>query len=405
MHQPTDRDRFEFVDALRGFALFGVFAANLLIFSGITYLNDEQRVMLFATSFDTVAYTLELFFIENKFMGLFSYLFGMSFWLFLSRAQARGAAGIALFYRRIFWLFVIGAVHGWLFWLWDILRFYAFWALFLPLFVRTPPRQLLAMALTASVLVPAVISGFRVWFPSSPETGAALNALALETFSRGQYSDVLRVNWRYDWYLTNSLGQLAYQVAIFGRLLLGLYVARTFNFADLAVHRLVLRREFVIAGSLGLIGSVVFAFDLLTGTADGPLRPFVRRLLVEAGHLGMTLACASGLALAYLNPRWQPAICRLAPMGRMALTWYLLQTALGIFLFYGFAGGPALMGQVPPLAIAMLAVGGYLVQVWLANLWLRRFRFGPAEWLWRSLTYWRIQPFRSHPHVAQPASL
>ena len=59
MHQPTDRDRFEFVDALRGFALFGVFAANLLIFSGITYLNDEQRAMLFATSFDTVAYTLE----------------------------------------------------------------------------------------------------------------------------------------------------------------------------------------------------------------------------------------------------------------------------------------------------------------------------------------------------------
>lgn len=403
MHQPTDPDRFEFVDALRGFALFGVFAANLLIFSGITYLNDEQRATLFATSFDTVAYTLELFFIENKFMGLFSYLFGMSFWLFLSRVQSRG--GMALFYRRIFWLFVIGAVHGWLFWLWDILRFYAFWALFLPLFVRTPPRRLLAIALTACVLVPAVISGVRVWFPSSPETGAALDALALETFSRGQYSDVLRVNWRYDWYLTNSLGQLAYQVAIFGRLLLGLYVARTLNFADLGVHRLVLRREFVIAGSLGLIGTVVFAFDMFAGTADGPLRPFVRRLLVEAGHLGMTLAYASGLALAHLNPRWQPMVRRLAPMGRMALTWFLLQTAFGIFLFYGFAGGPALMGQAPPSALAMLAVGGYLVQVWLAHLWLRRFRFGPAEWLWRSLTYWRIQPFRAHRHVAQPASL
>lgn len=404
MHQPAGHDRFEFIDALRGFALFGVFAANLLILSGITYLSDDERTALFATSFDTAAYTFELFFIENKFMGLFSYLFGMSFWLFLSRAHARGSGGVALFYRRIFWLFVIGAVHGWLFWTWDILRFYALWALLLPLFIRTPPQRLLAIAFTTCLLAPAVIAGIRVWFPSSPETGAALNALALETFSRGPYSEVLRVNWRYDWYLTNSLGQLAYQLGIFGRLLLGLYVARTINFADLAVQRPVLRRELAIAGSLGLIGTTVFAFDLLTGTADGPLRPFIRRLLVETGHLGMTLAYASGLALVYLKPSGQRVVRLLAPMGRMALTWFLLQTAFGIFLFYGFAGGPALMGQVPPSALAVLAVAGYIAQVWLAHVWLRRFRFGPAEWLWRSLTYWRMQPFRIN-HAVQPASL
>jgi uncharacterized protein len=108
--------RLEFVDSLRGFALFGVFWANLLIFSGIDYMSAEQRASSFAGPFDKWAHLVELFFIENKFVGLFSFLFGISFWLFMSRVQNRGISPIRLFYRRIFWLFVIGGVHGWLFW-------------------------------------------------------------------------------------------------------------------------------------------------------------------------------------------------------------------------------------------------------------------------------------------------
>jgi uncharacterized protein len=94
-------DRLVFVDALRGFALFGVFWANLLIFSGITYMSDEQRASLFGAG-DRAAYWFERFFIENKFIGLFSFLFGVSFWLFLSRGRARGGPAVRLFYRRIF---------------------------------------------------------------------------------------------------------------------------------------------------------------------------------------------------------------------------------------------------------------------------------------------------------------
>src|SRR4029077_9548737 len=133
--------RLEFVDSLRGFALLGVFWANLLIFSGIEYLTKEQRASLFHGRLETIAYFFERFFVENKFMGLFSLLFGISFWLFLSRVGGRAASATALFYRRIFWLFVIGAIHGWLLWCFDILRFYALWAVLLPLFVRTAPKR------------------------------------------------------------------------------------------------------------------------------------------------------------------------------------------------------------------------------------------------------------------------
>lgn len=394
---PSALDRLEFVDELRGFALFGVFAANLLIFAGIAYMTEEQRTALFSGPLDAIAYRLELFFIENKFMGLFSFLFGISFWLFLSRASARGGGATRLFYRRIFWLFVIGAIHGWLFWCFDILRFYALWAVLLPLFLRTPPRRLLWFALAACVVVPALVAGAAASrVPATPEAGpaASIDAATLAAFSTGSYRDFLAANWRYDWYLTLSVDQIDYQVAVFGRLLLGLFVARTFALGRLETHRARLRSVLIVGALVGAVGETIFAFHLLAGVGQ-PMRAVFRRLLVESGHLGMSLAYASGLALAYLTARGRPVVRLLAPLGRMALTWYLAQTLFGIGIFYGFSNGPALMGRVPAAPLAAIAVVGYPAQIFLARMWLRRFRFGPAEWAWRSLTYGKAQPIRA----------
>lgn len=387
-------ERLEFVDSLRGFALFGVFWANLLIFSGISYMTSEQRASLFTTRLDSIAYSLERFFIENKFMGLFSLLFGISFWLFLSRARSRGGSGTSLFYRRIFWLFLIGLVHGWLFWAFDILRFYALWAILLPVFVRIAPRRLFYIALFTGILVPALVSGLSAWMtPVQPMTD--FDALALKAFSSGTYREFLVANWKYDWYLTNSIDQIAYQVAMFGRLLLGLCVARALDLGNLNTHRKTLIKVLLAGGLAALVGNTIFAGDLVTSDTTTPFLSFIRRFLVEGGHLGLTLFYAAALALAFLTARWKSAIRSLAPVGRMALTWYLLQTVFGIWMFYGFAPGPALMGKLGPAALAAIALVGFLVQVVCARFWLSRFRFGPAEWLWRTLTYWKVQPFRA----------
>jgi uncharacterized protein len=358
-------------------------------------MTDGQRARLSASSFDRLAYFCERFFIENKFMGLFSFLFGISFWLFLNRAQARVSSPTTLFYRRIFWLFVIGALHGWLLWCFDILRFYALWAVLLPLFIRMRPRKLLATAVSASILVPAIVAALRVWLGSASESGTDYDAMTLFAFSHGSYRDVLLWNWKYDWFLTLSISQVGYQVAMFGRLLLGLYVARTINLSDLSPQRRVLKRILVAGALWGFIGSTVFAAKFLAGGAVNPLLAFIRRFIIEGGQLGLTLAYASGLALAFLNPRVNKLVRLTASLGRMALTWYLLQTLFGIWLFYGFAPGPRLMGKVSAGPIVLLALAGFVVQLVLARLWLSRFRFGPAEWWWRSLTYWKVQPFRS----------
>jgi uncharacterized protein len=384
--------RLEFIDSLRGFALFGVFWANLLIFSGIGYMTDAQRSSLFTSRFDAIAFFIERFFIENKFMGLFSFLFGISFWLFLSSVRARGESATSLFYRRIFWLFIIGAVHGWLLWCFDILRFYALWAVFLPLFVRTAPRRLLSIALITSILIPALVAGWRVWMSTPSSSPSDFDAMALTAFSNGSYRAVLLANWKYDWYLTLAISQISYQVAVVGRLLLGLYAARMLALGNLESHRSLLRKVLLVGGVVGMLGSIIFAGGFLSSSAISPLPAFVRRCIVESGQLGLTLAYAAGMALLFLTIRGRPLVRLLAPIGRMALSCYLLQTVFGIWVFYGFARGPALMGKVGPALLMTLAFVGFVVQIVFARVWLKWFRFGPAEWLWRSLTYWSLQP-------------
>ena len=390
--------RLESVDILRGFALIGVFAANLLIFSGFAYMTDFERARMLSLPLDRILFRLELVFIENKFLGLFAILFGVSFWLFLDRAKARGVAGrlgLALFYRRLAWLFLIGCVHGWLFWCFDVLRFYALWGLLLPLFLRVSQRTLLSAALFCAVLAPALVIGLRSQLLPPAPGDPALDQLALRAFSSGTYIDVLRMNWRYDWRLTLSVSQIGYQMAIFGRLLLGLWAARAGIVSGLEKHRPLFRTLVVVGPIVGIAVNVADAAHVLdAGTGAGFLRPFAGRLAAELGYLGLSVAYASALALVLQKGR---AIARLQPLasvGRTALSCYLLQTAIGLFLFYGFTGGPRWMGRLGPAWLAGVWIVGYGIQMALASAWLRRYRFGPAEWLWRSLTYQRVQPFR-----------
>lgn len=384
-------DRLELVDALRGFALFGVFWANLLVFSGIGFLSDEQRNGLFPGPVDRVAYVLERLLVENRFMGLFSFLFGISFWLFMSRVQGRSASPLALFYRRIAWLFVIGLIHGGLFWCFDILRFYALWAVFLPLFAQMRTGLLLRIALAAAVVLPALVSGLSAGLGPDASPAVDIDAMALEAFSKGSFGEALAANFRYDLALTTTLSQLAYQIALFGRLLLGLWVARALDLGNPVAHRPLLQRVLFLGFSFGILSGGLSLADLMPEPGHPILAAAFRRIVMEGNQLGLTLAYASALALAYLGTRQRRFLLGFAPLGRMALSAYLAQTAFGIWLFYGYPGGPALMGTVGPAFLAAIALPGYAIQLVFARAWFSRFRMGPVEWCWRSLTYGRIQ--------------
>jgi uncharacterized protein len=385
--------RLDFIDAVRGFALFGVFGANLFLFSGVAYMSDSQRAALPTPASDRVVQTLELIFVENKFMGLFAFLFGASFWLFLNRGE-RGAQRESLFRRRLAWLFAIGALHGWLFWCFDILRFYALWGFLLPPFLRASKLTLFASALLCAVLAPAIDVALRARF-ATPQGDSGIDAEALRAFSTGSFLEAWRVNWRYDWYLTLSIGQIAYQIAVFGRLLLGLFAARTLLAGGIDSHRALLRK---IAG-FGLLSGItgnalVVLCDLDSHESSSFASAFGARLLIESSYLALSLGYAAAVALLARAASTSRRTLALAPIGRMALSWYLAQSAFGIWFFYAYPRGPNRMGHVGPTQLAAIWIAGFALQAWLARIWFARFRFGPAEWAWRSLTHGRMQPFR-----------
>src|SRR5262249_31598503 len=149
------------------------------------------------------------------------------------------------------------------------------------------------------------------------------DALALRTFTHGTYAEVLRVNWLYDWFLTLSWDQAAYQVALFGRMLLGLYAARTLMLTEPERHTRLFKWILAIGAAVGLAGSFAWSYELIDPGATRFGSAFIGRCLEECGYLGLTLAYAAGLALLFRKEQWRRRLALLAPVGRMALSLYL----------------------------------------------------------------------------------
>ena len=398
--RPTPRaDRIAALDAVRGFALAGVLFANLPLFAGHPYMTGAQLAALPTAALDTLAHAAMQLLVEDKFMGLFALLFGVGAALQLARARAQGAAGVRLHVRRMAWLFAIGSVHGWLFWSFDILRFYALWGLLLPLFDRLRPRALLAWGLLAGVAVPAAWrAAVAALAPAAPLSSVQVpRPRLLEAFAAGDYLEALAANWAFDWQLTLSPTQGAYQAGVLGRMLLGVWLGRRLLETGLPARGTLLRG---IAWTLplGLAGSAVYAG--LLGPRPGTIW---RALPVEIGTLALTISyLAAALVVWQSRPAGRP-LALLVPVGRMSLTNYLLQTAFGLWLFYGYLPGPGLMGRLGAAALVPLWAAVFAAQVALSHAWLHRFAFGPVEWLWRSLAYGRPQPWRL-PAAAAPAN-
>jgi uncharacterized protein len=398
-------ERLAEIDALRGFALFGVFGANLPLFSGLAY---SPEAMSSTSGMDAALAFGRLWLVETKFMGLFSMLFGYSFWLFLRALQARGEPSLAPFFRRIGWLFVFGAVHGWVFWCWDILRFYALWALLLPLCLAASPRRLLVVSVGFAFVVPAMVAfGKALLMPVEGADDAIVTAFseASRVFSTGTFLEAWRTNWQLDWAITLRWGQLSYQATVFGYFLMGLAAARYFGDAGPAAQPGFLAKVWWWTAPTGIVIGWVLAAGGFHGgglpDVSGALAAAHAVVVAQLGNAVLTVAWASGFLWLTTRPRARRWLLKLAPVGRMALSLYLLQSLLGLLLFYGWTGGPGWMGQSGWMGqwterdIAAWWVVGFALQVWLANLWLRHHAQGPMEWLWRSLTWWRLQSSRA----------
>ncbi|NTX59495.1 DUF418 domain-containing protein [Myxococcus sp. CA051A] len=411
--RPVDTsERVTLLDALRGFALCGVFVSNSVSwFSGRVMMPREQAQALAAPLLETVTTGLYQFFVNQKFVTLFSFLFGLGFSIQLARAEARGSSIVRLYARRLLVLLAIGLTHQYAIWCGDILHTYAMVGFALLLFRNRSNTTVLIWAVALMAVVPLLIPALErfvpIWLHGAEAAGeAAKAARALETASRTRLLEALSSDsfWtalvgtaRFNNESYLRINRLVWMSLILGRFLFGLLAGRLLLLQDLDGNRRLHHRLLFWGLFLGVIGNglglLVWRLRAM-GMGDFVSRDWMMVLTVVQELGCLTLAAAYVALFALLSRRgWVQRVFNvLMPVGRMALSNYLLQSVVSVWVYNGW--GLGLIGKLPPSRSILLALGIFAVQIVLSHLWLARFRFGPAEWLWRSLTYGRAQPMR-----------
>jgi uncharacterized protein len=404
-------ERSDILDVLRGFALLGVMLDNLMGFTGWSFFTQSQREALVTWPADGIVALSELTFINGKFYSLFSLLFGIGFSIILIRNEQKGINPLKIFYRRLFILLLIGAGHLFLLWEGDILFLYALIGMSLPLFRKFSDRALVVTA-TLLILSPIILDCLYILFHAKP--GDGLERLAMSTDIRnGIPTDSTYANylfksgsgfheWR-NWQASGWAYRYSYILdsnripKVLGMFLLGFYAGRKMMYLHLENYVWLFKK-------LRLWGFVV---GIPAATASTYYEIFEKHIPAPIG-LGHTffyaisvvplcLAYTSVICLRWLKKKGNSKLKVLAPMGRMALTNYLMQTIIGITLYYGVGFGFG--GNIGPVIFVPIGLVVYALQIAYSNWWFKYFNYGPMEWIWRQLTYGKRLPFRKTNQV------
>ncbi len=398
------RERIRSLDVLRGVALLGILFVNIRLFSmpSATYLNPTLWGDF--TGLDRMVWLLVHVFAEMKFLSLFSMLFGAGMCLFADRIEARGGQPGARHYRRMGWLLVFGMGHAYLLWPGDILVTYAVCGSLVHLLRRMAPRGLLLTGATL-ILLPGLLNtmiGVAVLSPNLPSEVAAELESAWSPHPVLLEAEVAA--WRGSW--SEQQPQRAAQTFEMQAVVLpafALWFCSGAMLIGMALYRLgILQatradRFYWGLAAIGMAGGLPFVlWGILWNFAGGwswQLSMFTGAVF---NHLGAPLMALTylGLVMIAVRRRFLPALQeRLAAIGRMAFTNYILQTVICTSIFYGH--GLGLFGDVGRTSQFLIVVAIQVFQLWLSPIWLRRFSQGPLEWAWRTLTYGRLAPFRT----------
>ncbi len=390
------RPRILFLDALRGFALLGIAAANYPEFSLFDFLPDT-----IATASDHTTRFWQTLLVSGKFYTLFSILFGIGFSIIMDSAMRRGVNGLRIFYRRMTVLTLIGLAHLLFLWSGDILLLYALMGMLLPLFRHLPDRQILTSSVIC-LLLPIPIEAIRqlsghspadnlyaLWWQTANSVGITTDNFATWLRDATSYADVFAflrqgaVERMWEFVSTSRYFK------VLGLFLFGLWIGRKQIVQNLSAFRTQLRRVCLTCFIVSLPLNIVMALHPTDNS-------FYQSIIYCIAVYPMGLAYATALALIYLRLPNLNIWHFLAAPGRMALTCYILQTICGMIIFYGigFALGAELSLGMSILTSTLVFVGEAVI----CHVWLRRFAYGPLEWIWRMLTYGKRLPLLKRQH-------
>ncbi len=418
------RERFVSLDLLRGIAILGILVMNIYAFAMpfIAYTNPLRMGGTEAWNIGTWFFTHILF--DQKFISIFAMMFGAGIVLMSGRAESGGNKPAGFYYRRQLWLVVIGAIHAYLIWIGDILFMYALIGMLAYLFRKRTPKTLIIIA---CFLIPVtLLFNYGNVYQTTKMMGMVAEVELL--VEQGEELDEEQEQLLEDWegmraFMMPTDEDIANEVEVHRGDYIGIVQHRApivammqiffiFGYGLFRVGGLMLigmalmklgvftaqrssefYKRLMLAGyGLGLPMTVFSAVDLHAHDFDpmyalttGSFANYFGSILVALGHIGLVMLIAKSGVLASLMRRF-------AAVGRMALTNYLGHSVILTTVFYGYGFG--LYGSVPrfwQMAIVVAVIG---FQLWFSTWWLARYRFGPVEWLWRSVTYWRRQPMR-----------
>jgi len=387
-------ERIVGLDALRGLALLGILLINVWVFAMPEQTLLNPTVYGDFTGANYWAWAFGHVFAQNKFITLFSALFGAGILLFVDSKEESGQDAVRLHYRRTAILIAIGLMHAYLLWYGDILVAYGVTALVVVAFRDFEARKLAGVAVVFLLFVPmtellaaVTLGGDAIASQWAPAEAAIQQQVAtyrggwLEQMNHRVPSSISRQT-------TGYIGGSFWQIG--GTMLLGMALYR---WGVLTGERsAALYRRLVALGVVGLAITVAGLVYIEANDWSAGAALYWRQFIyigsfpLAGGYLG--------LVMLYARRRPDGPLTRgLAAVGRTAFTNYLLQTVIATSVFYGH--GLGLFGSVSRVEQLGFVVAVWAVQVALSVLWLRRFRFGPVEWVWRTLTYGEKQPMRA----------
>jgi len=383
---PTVSTRNDLIDTLRAFALIGVFMVHMFEQFEIYWVSPQQNL----------THTLITTLMMGKAFALLALCFGLSFFLLMDRSARRGEDFSARFVWRMVLLGLIGTAHG-LIYRGDILVVLALLGIPLIPFYRASPR-VLAGAAALFLLQPWIWAQIAIAASGAPGANQPPRHWvdpALALYQSADLMTVLKTNLfegqLIKWLFFIEAGRISLVMGLF---LVGLMLGRS-GFLD-APQRFVVQRRVALAVLAATALALYLAKPHLTALLPETPKPGMARVMAGnllGGWFDMALMGTYVLLIveAYLGLAGR-ALRLLAPMGRMTLTFYVVQSLIWVPVFYGFGLGA--WKTLPQATALWLGVGYLVIQAVIAQLWFRRFAYGPLEWAWRAATYrtWKV-PF------------
>ncbi len=386
--------RVEILDVLRGFALLGIIFNNILYFSGYSFIPFSDLKQFPGFQLNQLLYNFLDIVVTAKFYTLFSILFAVGFYLQFSKYRDSSIDFLRTYRRRLFILLCIGLAHS-LIWFGDILFLYAILGFILILFRNVKSKNLLKWSLLFLFLPVFFDMAFLLFSQTNQIAGIVSQGSAahstypditaevvINTFKDGTIIEIFFLNihnliWKWLSYIPS--GRLMITLGIF---LLGYYLSSIKFFEEKAKSTFLLVFSLIV-GLLTTISAQVLGGNpyLFPPTISNTLY----KALLTTGQIFICIFYITSIFKIIQSSMGKRILNYLKPFGRMALTNYIFQTIICTLIFYNF--GFNLIGRIGLRYIVIIAVLVLLFQIVLSNFWLKYYRFGPLEWIWRSLTY------------------